>query len=111
MVRLHVIEAQPADHEERLAEAWQALAAECDGDTEAFARGWQAIAREWQFSELNELVERHNRWYPVESRLPMDPRTGDYALVNGRDYRLAPLDADWILERFPAALDAVVTTP
>jgi hypothetical protein len=111
MVRLHVIEAQTADHEERLAEAWQTLAAECDGDTEAFARGWQAIAREWQFSELNELVERHNRWYPVESRLPMDPRTGDYALVNGRDYRLAPLDADWILERFPAALDAVVTTP
>jgi hypothetical protein len=34
----------------------------------------------------------------------MDPRRGDYALVNGRDYRLAPLDADWVLERFPADL-------
>jgi hypothetical protein len=111
MVRLHVIEAQTAEHEERLAEAWQALAADCDGETESFARDWRAIAREWQFSEVNDLVERHNRWYPVESRLPMDPRTGDYALVNGRDYRLAPLDDEWILERFPAALDAVLTTP
>jgi hypothetical protein len=110
MVRLHVIEAQTAEHEERLAAAWRALAADCDGDADAFAPRWQTIAREWQFSELNDLVERHNRWYPVESRLPMDPRTGDYALVNGRDYRLAPFDAEWILERFPAALEAVLTT-
>jgi hypothetical protein len=31
----------------------------------------------------------------------MDPATGDFALVNGRPYLLAPFDADWILERFP----------
>ena len=42
---------------------------------------------------MNDLIERHNRWYPVEARLPMDPRRRDYALVNGRDYRLEPLDA------------------
>ena len=42
----------------------------------------------WSFDELNDLIDRHNRWYPVESRLPMDPRRGDFALVNGRDYRL-----------------------
>ncbi len=77
----------------------------CNGDPEAFALRWRTIAREWQFTEVNDLVERHNRWYPVESRLAMDPRTGDYALVNGRDYRLAPLDAEWILERFPAVLE------
>jgi hypothetical protein len=110
MVRLHVIEVQIAEHEEQLAQAWRALAGECDGDTGAFARRWQAIAREWPFAEVNDLVDRHNRWYPVESSLPMDPRTGDYVLLNGRDYRLAPLDAEWILERFPAALEAVLTT-
>jgi hypothetical protein len=110
MVRLHVIEAQIAEYEERLAEAWRLLAGECDGDRDAFARCWQAIAQGWQFAEVNDLVDRHNRWYPVESRLPMDPRTGDYALVNGRDYRLAPLDADWILERFQAELEAASAT-
>ena len=42
---------------------------------------------------MNDLIARHNRWFPAESRLPMDPRRGDFALVNGRDYRLEPLDA------------------
>jgi len=110
MVRLHVIEAQTAEHEERLAEAWRLLAGECDEDTDAFARRWQAIAQGWRFAEVNDLVERHNRWYPVESGLPMDPRTGDYALVSGRDYRLATLDTGWILERFPAAREPAAAT-
>jgi hypothetical protein len=35
----------------------------------------------------------------------MDPRSGDYALVNGRAYRLEQLDARWVLERFPSVLE------
>ena len=31
----------------------------------------------------------------------MDPARGDFALVNGKSYRLAPLDAAWALDRFP----------
>ncbi|MDQ3672222.1 MAG: hypothetical protein M3364_07275 [Actinomycetota bacterium] len=68
-----------------------------------FARAWGAAAARWSFVEVNDLIERHNRWYPIEARLPMDPRTGDYALVNGRDYRLRLLDGRWVLERFPPA--------
>jgi hypothetical protein len=37
----------------------------------------------------------------------MDRWTGEFALVNGRDYRLPLLDAAWVLERFPPALSAV----
>jgi hypothetical protein len=33
----------------------------------------------------------------------MDPKTRDFVRVGGRDYRRDPLDAAWILERFPAA--------
>ena len=72
----------------------------------AFGSEWLARAASESFYEVNDLIDRHNRWYPVESRLPMDPRRGDYALVNGRDYRLAPLDTDWVLERFPAELSS-----
>ena len=61
------------------------------------------MAAAWRFDEVNDLIARHNLWYPVEARLPMDPRRGDFALVNGRDYRLRPLDAEWVFERFPAA--------
>jgi hypothetical protein len=104
MLRLREIERLTASHEEALAERWHALADECAGDPAAFARLWRSVAESWVFDEVNDLVDRHNRWYPVESRLPMDPRTGDYALVNGRDYRLVPLAAEWVLQHFPAEL-------
>ncbi|MGH3134584.1 MAG: hypothetical protein ACRDNY_12750 [Gaiellaceae bacterium] len=111
MLRLHEIEVRIADAEERLAEAWRVLAEGCQDDAARFARAWQSLARAWPFFELNDLIERHNRWYPIESRLPMDPRTGDYALVNGRDYRLRALDEDWVLERFPAVLEPETVQP
>jgi hypothetical protein len=104
MLRLREIETASARHVAALAEERRALADECGGDAESFATRWRAAAEAWAFDEVNDLIDRHNRWYPVESRLPMDPRTGDYALVNGRDYRLPLLDASWILERFPAEL-------
>ena len=88
------------------ATAWQALAEECAVDSARFRSEWLARAAREVFDEVNDLIDRHNRWYPAESRLPMDPRRRDYALVNGRDYRLPPLDADWVLERFPAELSS-----
>jgi len=110
MLRLHEIEIQTEDHEAALADAWHALAEECDGDAARFARRWRSASRRVAFDEVNDLIDRHNRWYPAESRLPMDPRTGDFALVNGRDYHLAPLDAGWVLERFPPVLDRARST-
>jgi len=108
MLRLREIEQRVAAAEESLRERWETLARDYDRDPDGFRRAWIATVEAWSFDELNDLVDRHNRWYPVESRLPMDPRRGDYALVNGRDYRLEPFDADWVLERFPAELSAVL---
>jgi hypothetical protein len=104
MLRLREIERQTAALEEALAERWHALAEEHAGDPGSFEREWRSLARRWAFDEVNDLIDRHNRWYPVESRLPMDPSTGDYRLVNGKDYRLQPLEGDWVLERFPPIL-------
>ena len=106
MLRLREIEQRMEAHETELDAAWHALAVECEADPARFREDWHARAAREAFDEVNDLIERHNRWYPVESRLPMDPRRGDYALVNGRDYRLAPLDGDWVLERFPAELSS-----
>jgi hypothetical protein len=102
MLRLHEIETKTGEHEERLEGAWRALALECGEDVVRFEREWREVAARWSFDEVNDLIERHNRWYPTESQLPMDPKTGDFALLNGRDYRLAPLDGDWVLERYRA---------
>jgi hypothetical protein len=104
MNRLRAIHAQTAEHERQLEAAWHELAAEAGGDEALFARRWRETTAAWNFYEVNELIARHNRWYPAESRLRMDPKTGDYALVNGEDYRRPLLDAAWVLRRFPPRL-------
>jgi hypothetical protein len=101
MTRLREIEAMTAAHEQALEEERRRLASEIP--RERFDEAWREVVARWSFDEVNDLIARHNRWYPVESRLPMDPRRRDYVLVNGRDYRLRPLDSGWVLERFPAA--------
>jgi len=92
MARLREIEALTVGHEQALAERYEV--------TERAA--WYRVAERWSFHVVNDLIERHNRWYPLEARLPMDPRTGDYVLVNGERYSRRPLDVEWVLERFPA---------
>ena len=104
MTRLRAIHVQTAEHERQLAEARLALAEETGGDEALFGEQWREMVGRWNFDEVNDLIARHNRWYPAEARLRMDPRTGDFALVNGEDYRLPQLDADWALQRFPARL-------
>jgi hypothetical protein len=101
MDRLIEIERGSARHRRQLAEAYESLKRECGDDAARFARRWRATAEAWSFGDLNELIRTHNEWYPVERDLPMDLRTRDYVLVNGRSYRRRELDAGWILEQFP----------
>ncbi len=105
MRRLRTIENELERHEAELGERWLALAEEA-ADAEGFAHEWRATARGWSFAEVNELISRHNRNFPAEARLPMDPRTRDFVKINGRSYERKLLDQHWILERWPADLSA-----
>jgi hypothetical protein len=68
---------------------------------------FRAVLESWDFSETNELIRRHNAWYPIERDLPMDPRTGEYLPVAGRSYKRPLLDADWALRELgPYAPDS-----
>ncbi len=96
MVRLRTIDELTQEHLERLKEAYR----------ETPCERWPRVAERWDFFEVNDLIDRHNRYFPIEARLPMDPRTGDYATIGGRSYRRRPLDAAWILERFPESAAA-----
>jgi hypothetical protein len=100
MERLMEIESGIARERRRLARAYEGLRAECDEAD--FAARWRAVAEGWRFDELNELIRTHNEWYPVERDLPMDLRTRDYVLINGRSYRRRELGVEWVLEEFPA---------
>jgi hypothetical protein len=101
MRRLRAIEEAVDQHERQLGEAWRTLADQT-ADPAEFATAWRRIAANWSFAQVNDLIERHNRNFPAEARLAMDPRTRDFVRVNGRSYVREPLDARWVLDRFPA---------
>ena len=101
MERIGEIDQGIAMERRRLERVYRALAHECGRDPAEFARRWRARAHAWRFEHLNALIEQHNEWFPVERRLPMDPRTGDYVPVGGRNYRRRVLGPDWVLEQYP----------
>jgi hypothetical protein len=101
MERLREIHDELASHRIRLERVYEQLRDESP-DEDSFARGWRDKARRWNFDYVNELIDQHNAYYPIEARLAVNPRTGDYVTVTGRSYRREPVGADWILERFPA---------
>ena len=107
MRRLRAIEDALDQHERDLGEAWRTLAGEVEDGAE-FTVAWRGLARTWSFAEVNELIERHNRNFPAEARLAMDPRTRDFVRINGRPYLREPLDERWALERFPADREAAL---
>ena len=95
MVRLRRIEDATAKHEQQLRDVRAGLERAYAGEPERLERVWRTVLDHWDFSVVNDLIERHNRWYPIEARLPMDPATKDYALVRGKPYWLRPLGVAW----------------
>src|SRR5581483_2564722 len=85
MRRLRLIEEETEEHLRRLAEAHA---------SRRDAASWRRVAERWDFGEINELIDKHNRWYPIEARLAMDPRSRDFVKLGGRPYRRERLDAD-----------------
>jgi len=102
MERVGDIDAGIARERRQLGRAYRALQREYGHDAETFAERWRAVAHGWPFAELNELIEQHNEWYPIERDLALDPRTGEYVRVGGRSYRRPVLGPAWVLEIFPA---------
>jgi len=102
MERLREIEAERRNLRRRLARAYNKLQEACGDDRQAFAHAWRERAHAWSFDDINQLIKEHNDWYPIESGLPLDPRTRDYVPIRGRSYRRTPLGPEWVLEQFPA---------
>src|ERR1700742_2744228 len=100
MERIAEIDQSIAAQRRRFARAYRLLREEW-GDTSEFAARWREYVGRCRFDELNELIAQHNEWYPIERDLPMDLRTRDYVLINGRSYRREHLSAEWVRKQFP----------
>ncbi len=103
MQRLREIDDELRIHRARLEFAYSEMRQGDGDDPAAFSERWLSLARSWRFDRVNELIAQHNEYYPIERNLAVNPRTGDYVTVSGRDYRRDPLSHAWILERFPAS--------
>lgn len=103
--RARQIEDRTRRHRIRLERAYAWTRERYAADPAGFAARWHSIAADWRFDDVNDLIDEHNRWYPAERRLPLNPRTGDYLTIGNRPWWREPLDADWILSRFPARMD------
>ncbi|MCC7368465.1 MAG: hypothetical protein IT306_08585 [Chloroflexi bacterium] len=97
--------------DEQLALSWRTAARKARGNARRFAAEWQRVVDGIDFSQINELIDHHNRYFPIEANLPMDVKTRDYVKFGGEDYRRRPLDAAWVLARFPADLEAALARP
>jgi hypothetical protein len=63
------------------------------------AHALRAKAATFDYRKINDLVAQHNRWYPVEANLRIDPKSGGY-LVYGRPWHPeTEFTADRILKR------------
>lgn len=58
----------------------------------------------FDFTRVNVLVDKHNRYYPIEANLPMDMKTGGYLLFGRPWRREAPFDAERIVRSVLASV-------
>ncbi len=64
----------------------------------------RAHASTVNFEKMNAIVAKHNRWYPIEANLPIDPGTGCY-LQSGRPWTREP---EWTAERRLLGVEAAL---
>ena len=68
-----------------LVEVYQQALEDNGGDEQAAKSAMQQRAREMDLGLLNDLIDRHNRYYPIEANLPTDVKTGKL-MVSGKPW-------------------------
>ena len=109
--RLKLIHDLTTAARETLHQEWITLARIHQGNPSRFAAAWTERAARADFSQVNDLIDRHNRYFPAEANLAMDVHTRDYVGFGGGDYRLRYLGTTWVLEHFQADLDMASRSP
>ncbi len=67
----------------------------------------RAAAPKHALKRLDDLIARHNRWYPIEAELPMQPRTGELLDRTGDPWR--PMRAPTLDDLLARAMSRVDT--
>ncbi len=73
-----------------LDEIYQEAFAEADGDEQTARAVLQDNAKRMDLGLLNDLIERHNKYYPIEANLAVDMHTGAFMML-GKPWEPEPL--------------------
>ena len=68
---------------------------------EIFASKWKESIKSVELDSLNDLIERHNKYYPIETNLPIDPRSGALMFGCARWEPKDKVTTDSLLQLFP----------
>jgi len=72
------------------------------GRPEELTTAWRRYVAEVDLSEMNEMIDKHNLYYPIEAGLRMQWPSGRYILPEGMQFPLPRLTAETLLAEFPA---------
>lgn len=84
-VRAAIIGVPAFMRRKRLLEDMVAMAVEDIRALRAAGEPDSTIAAKIDVGRINEVLARHNRFYPIEANLPLDPRTGVLMERGGRE--------------------------
>ncbi|MCG8702450.1 MAG: hypothetical protein MI922_30645 [Bacteroidales bacterium] len=69
-----------------------------------FAKHWNQVINSLELKKLNSLIEKHNKYYPVEAGLRLDSDTGKYMLGSTPWKEKKKITKAELLEQFPSKL-------
>ena len=75
-------------------------------DDGAIARALLDKAQTFDLKRLNALIATHNRYYPIEANLPIDPRSGEYLVYGRRWFPEEPFTPERLVDRAQAIVAA-----
>lgn len=96
------IEDREAGYQKKLGALFDTLAAK-GRSREDIEHALFDLARTFDLAKTNALVEKHNRYYPIEANLPLDPQTGGYLLYGNPWVPEAPFTVQRVVRQLLAA--------
>ena len=89
----------------RLDAAWADLARRCRNRPADFVRRWQAYVDALDLAVLNTLIETHNAYYLIETRIPVSYPSGRVIIPEGIEYPQQSITTERLLDDYPPDLD------
>lgn len=99
--RLARIQRLRADLKERVHSAWNEHVAGAAPQAPEAGMAWSCFVESLDLGPINDLIEKHNAYYPLEAGLRMEWPSGRYLVPRGMEYPMSPVTRESLLSLDP----------